>query len=124
MAEGLADESFILLAYHAVIREDKLSPYPLAATLKFHFEKYRDLFPETCEILSKSFWVDDFVVGTEQADTRLKIIAKSMEILKNAGMVLRKWQTNSVKLREALKLKKTKPFMQDVVLLRRFWDPD
>ncbi|GFU30967.1 integrase catalytic domain-containing protein [Nephila pilipes] len=37
------------------------SPYLLAATLKFHFELYRDLYPETCEILLKSFWVDDLV---------------------------------------------------------------
>ncbi|GFT18433.1 integrase catalytic domain-containing protein, partial [Nephila pilipes] len=74
------------------------SPYLLAATLKFHFEQYRDLFPETCETILKSFWIDDLVGGTEQVETALKITTETEEIFKNSGMVLRKWQT---KLREA-----------------------
>ncbi|GFU31941.1 integrase catalytic domain-containing protein [Nephila pilipes] len=62
---------------------------------------YRDLYPETGETLLKSFWVYDLVGGTEQVETALKITTECMEILKNTGMVLRKWQTYSVKLREA-----------------------
>ncbi|GFS73104.1 DUF1758 domain-containing protein [Nephila pilipes] len=53
------------------------------------------------ETFLKSFWVDDLVGGTEQVETSLKITTESVETLKNAGMVLRKWQTNSVRLREA-----------------------
>ncbi|GFS86543.1 integrase catalytic domain-containing protein [Nephila pilipes] len=77
------------------------SPYLLAAILKFHFEQYRDLYSETCETLLKPFWVDDLVRGTEQVETALKITTEIVEILKKTRMVLRKWQTNSIRLREA-----------------------
>ncbi|GFT26814.1 integrase catalytic domain-containing protein [Nephila pilipes] len=82
MTKGLADESSFYLPQNAVVREDK----------------YRDLFPETCETILKSFWIDDLVGGTEQVETALKITTETEEIFKNSGMVLRKWQT---KLREA-----------------------
>ncbi|GFS72659.1 integrase catalytic domain-containing protein [Nephila pilipes] len=72
-----ADESSFYLPHHAVVREDKVSS---------RLSVYSDLFPETCETLLKSFWVDDLVEGTEQVETALKITTEIMEILKNVGM--------------------------------------
>ncbi|GFT13840.1 integrase catalytic domain-containing protein [Nephila pilipes] len=56
---------------------------------------------KTCETLLKSFWVDYLAGGIDQVERVVKITTESVGILKNVGMVLRKWQINSVKLREA-----------------------
>ncbi|KAF8782602.1 hypothetical protein HNY73_012866 [Argiope bruennichi] len=104
----------------------KSNPYLLAATLKYHFEKYQHLFPETCEVLKNSFWVDDLVGGVDDLETILKISNESVEVMKRAGMVLRKWQTNSVPLSERYKQSgiETDDTKGNIRVLGLTWNPD
>ncbi|KAF8793406.1 hypothetical protein HNY73_004888 [Argiope bruennichi] len=101
--EDLNSDNFCVLNFTRVLFGLKPSPYLLSATLKYHFEKYQHLFPETCEMLKNSFWVDDLVGGVDDLETALKISAESVEVMKRAGMMLKKWQTNSLPLRERYK---------------------
>ncbi|GBN94576.1 hypothetical protein AVEN_251192-1, partial [Araneus ventricosus] len=98
--EDLNSDKLTVLNFTRVLFGLTPSPYLLAATLKYHFEKNIDLFPETCESLLKSFWVDDLVGGADDVEQALKTTTESVKILKDAGMILRKWQTNSKELRE------------------------
>ncbi|GBN88371.1 hypothetical protein AVEN_242099-1 [Araneus ventricosus] len=98
--EDLNSDKLTVLNFTRVLFGLTPSPYLLAATLKYHFEKNIDLFPETCESLLKSFWVDDLVGGADYVEQALKTTTESVKILKDAGMILRKWQTNSKELRE------------------------
>ncbi|GBN74844.1 hypothetical protein AVEN_232280-1 [Araneus ventricosus] len=98
--EDLNSDKLTVLNFTRVLFGLTPSPYLLAATLKYHFEKNIDLFPETCESLLKSFWVDDLVGGADDVEQALKTTTESVKILKDAGMILRKWQSNSKELRE------------------------
>ncbi|GBO14291.1 hypothetical protein AVEN_259109-1 [Araneus ventricosus] len=98
--EDLNSDKLTVLNFTRVLFGLTPSPYLLAATLKYHFKKNIDLFPETCESLLKSFWVDDLVGGADDVEQALKTTTESVKILKDAGMILRKWQTNSKELRE------------------------
>ncbi|GFW70712.1 reverse transcriptase domain-containing protein [Trichonephila clavipes] len=44
------------------------SPFLLAATIKHHLKRYAEKFPETCEMLNNSLYVDDLVSGRENVE--------------------------------------------------------
>ncbi|GFY18345.1 uncharacterized protein TNCV_2047511 [Trichonephila clavipes] len=44
------------------------SPFLLAATIKHHLKRYVEKFPETCEMLNNSLYVDDLVSGRENVE--------------------------------------------------------
>ncbi|GFU37053.1 uncharacterized protein NPIL_601421 [Nephila pilipes] len=53
--ENLNSNKIIVLNFTRVFFGLTPSPYLLAATLKFLFEQYRDLYSETCKTVLKSF---------------------------------------------------------------------
>ncbi|GFV21971.1 integrase catalytic domain-containing protein [Trichonephila clavipes] len=79
------------------------SPFLLAATIKHHLKRYVEKFPETCEMLNNSLYVDDLVSGRENVEQAFKTSLESVDIFKGASMILRKWQTNSPQLRDRWK---------------------
>ena len=74
------------------------SPFILAATLKYHLQN-SNLSPEIQKEILDAFYVDDLVFsldsGQELIDRRLKIL----KLFSQAGMLLRKWNTNHMDLR-------------------------
>ncbi|GFT83349.1 reverse transcriptase domain-containing protein [Trichonephila clavipes] len=76
------------------------SPFLLAATIKHHLKRYVEKFPETCEMLNNSLYVDDLVSGRENVEQAFKTSLESVDIFKGVNMILRKWQTNSPELRD------------------------
>ncbi|RWR98846.1 uncharacterized protein B4U79_02881, partial [Dinothrombium tinctorium] len=68
-------------------------------TVRFHLEKYVEKFPKTCELLN-DLYVDDFIGSVETVVAADKIKEESSQILKEAGMQLTKWQSNSEFLNE------------------------
>ncbi|GFQ66132.1 uncharacterized protein TNCT_432351 [Trichonephila clavata] len=74
------------------------SPFMLAATIRYHFKKYKDKFPDTAKIVESSLYVDDFMSGQENVDKALQTSLENIEIFKEVGMSLRKWYTNSKEL--------------------------
>ncbi|GFW72419.1 reverse transcriptase domain-containing protein [Trichonephila clavipes] len=76
------------------------SPFLLAATIKHHLKRYVEKFPETCEMLNNSLYVDDLISGRENVEQAFKTSLESVDIFKGASTILRKWQTNSPELRD------------------------
>ncbi|GFW44226.1 reverse transcriptase domain-containing protein [Trichonephila clavipes] len=78
-----------------------LSPFVLAATIKFHIRKYKEDYRETYEMLNTSFYVDDLFAGSSESVNKAFDLSKNaIEILKDANMNLRKFKTNSKELRK------------------------
>lgn len=77
-----------------------ISPFILAATIKFHIRKYKEKMPDSYEMLNSSIYVDDLYYGAETEDDAFRLSADAVCIFKDAGMNLRKLKTNSVKLNE------------------------
>ncbi|GBL94040.1 hypothetical protein AVEN_185016-1 [Araneus ventricosus] len=74
------------------------SPYLLAATLNHHFEKYKEQYPHTFDLLNSSVYVDDFIGGRNDVPDALRTTLECFQIFSDAGMLLRKWRTNSKQL--------------------------
>ncbi|GFR07879.1 DUF1758 domain-containing protein [Trichonephila clavata] len=74
------------------------SPYLLAATLKHHFRKYKEQYPHTFDLLNSSIYVDDFICGRNDVPDALRTTLECLQIFSDAGMLLRKWRTNSKQL--------------------------
>ncbi|GFW66194.1 integrase catalytic domain-containing protein [Trichonephila clavipes] len=74
------------------------SPYLLAATLKHHFKKYREQYPHTFELLNSSIYVDDLICGQNDVPDPLRTTLECLQIFSDAGMLLRKWRSNSKQL--------------------------
>ncbi|GFX57644.1 integrase catalytic domain-containing protein [Trichonephila clavipes] len=76
-----------------------LSPFILAATIKFHIRKYKEDYRETYELLNTSLYVDDLFAGSSESVYKAFDLSKNaIEILKDANMNLRKFKTNSKEL--------------------------
>ncbi|GFU82660.1 integrase catalytic domain-containing protein [Trichonephila clavipes] len=74
------------------------SPFLLAATIRHHIEKYKHEFPDTVELLYRSFYVDDLISGGNEFEEALQTSRRAKNIMEAAGMNLRKWITNDANL--------------------------
>ncbi|KAH8024294.1 hypothetical protein HPB51_022413 [Rhipicephalus microplus] len=73
------------------------SPFLLMATIHCHSDNAcKD--KELASTLKKAFYVDDLLVGAETFHEGRRIYEQSKEIMKDAGMKLRKWKTNDHQL--------------------------
>ncbi|GFT99893.1 integrase catalytic domain-containing protein [Trichonephila clavipes] len=79
------------------------SPFLLAATIRNHIEKYKQEFPDTVELLDRSFYVDDLISGGNEFEEALQTSRRAKHIMGAAGMDLRKWITNDANLMEQWK---------------------
>ncbi|GFW18510.1 reverse transcriptase domain-containing protein [Trichonephila clavipes] len=83
-----------------------LSPFILAATIKFHIRKYKEDYRETYELLNTSLYVDNLFAGSSESVYKAFDLSKdAIEILKDANMNLRKFKTNSKELRKLWRTK-------------------
>ncbi|XP_064461559.1 uncharacterized protein LOC135371435 [Ornithodoros turicata] len=74
------------------------SPFLLAATLHHHFEAVSDKYPATAARLRRSFYVDDLVIGCESVSEAVNLYSEIRKVLRDAGMEIRKWASNSSNL--------------------------
>ncbi|GFW02634.1 reverse transcriptase domain-containing protein [Trichonephila clavipes] len=78
-----------------------LSPFILAATIKFHIRKYKEDYRETYELMNTSLYVDDLFAGSSESVNKAFNLSKNaIKILEDANMNLRKFKTNSKELRK------------------------
>ncbi|GFU51331.1 integrase catalytic domain-containing protein [Nephila pilipes] len=82
------------------------NPFLIAATIKHHIEKFKHEFPETVELLDRSFYVDDLISGGNELKEALQTSRRAKYIMEAAGMDLRKWITNDANLMEQWKKEK------------------
>ncbi|GFV89641.1 integrase catalytic domain-containing protein [Trichonephila clavipes] len=109
------------------------SPYLLAATLKHHFKKYREQYPHTFELLNSSIYVDDLICGQNDVPDALRTTLECLQIFSDAGMLLRKWRSNSKQLnllwqQEGVKTESSETSAIDLrpptKVLGLAWDPE
>ena len=66
------------------------SPFILEGTLKEHFNNYKSVYPELIENIRNDMYVDDLVSGGDILREIEVMKQKSIELLTNGGVNLRK----------------------------------
>lgn len=97
------------------------SPYLLAATVRHHLKGYEPTEPAICDLIDKSLYVDDLTSGARTAPEAFEITTRSAEIMREAGMNLRKWRTNSPDLRKLWGKTEAPPTSDQVKVLGVPW---
>ena len=97
------------------------SPFVLAATLKFLLEK-SDLSKEEVEIILQNFYVDDLVSSKDTEEEVLGEREKVKEELGRGSMDLRKWNSNSVVLKNLFKVDEEESLPVEESVLGIVWD--
>ena len=98
----LQDDGLIKVMRFAVVPfVNKSSPFLLNATVKHHLSNF-DLDSKTVQELRHNLYVDDFISGCEDASAAFKMIEEADSIMKQAGMTLSKWTSNSKEVGELL----------------------
>ncbi|XP_037521436.1 uncharacterized protein LOC119398677 [Rhipicephalus sanguineus] len=92
------------------------SPFLLTATILHHVRRTQGVKEKTSTRLAESFYVDDLVTGADTEDEAEELCRAAQQIMKAAGMVLRKWTTNSPNLMVALERQKESASQELVVL--------
>ncbi|GFV19516.1 integrase catalytic domain-containing protein [Trichonephila clavipes] len=95
------------------------SPFLLAATIRYHIEKYKHEFPDTVELLDRNFYVDDLISGGNEFEEALQTSRRAKNIMEAAGMDLRKWITYDANLMEQWKKENFNVHPVHETLLRR-----
>ncbi|GFX71529.1 integrase catalytic domain-containing protein [Trichonephila clavipes] len=130
--DNLNKEPYVL-NFTRVLFGLKPSPYLLAATLKHHFKKYREQYPHTFELLNSSIYVDDLICGQNDVPDALRTTLECLQIFSDAGMLLRKWRSNSKQLnllwqQEGVKTESSETSAIDLrpptKVLGLAWDPE
>ncbi|GFU16758.1 DUF1758 domain-containing protein [Trichonephila clavipes] len=129
--DNLNNEPYVL-NFTRVLFGLRPSPYLLAATLKHHFKKYREQYPHTFELLNSSIYVDDLICGQNDVPDALRTTLECLQIFSDAGMLLRKWRSNSKQLnllwQQGVKTESSETSAIDLRLptkvLRLAWDPE
>ncbi|GFY32203.1 integrase catalytic domain-containing protein [Trichonephila clavipes] len=84
--------------FNRVIFGVNSSPFLLAATIKYHIEKYNEIHPITVQHLDSFMYVDDWITGQDTREEALFISRHAKNIMKEAGMEMRKWISNDTVL--------------------------
>ncbi|GBM20678.1 hypothetical protein AVEN_150654-1 [Araneus ventricosus] len=75
------------------------SPFILAATIKHHIKKFKGN-SEVHEMLDSSVYVDDLFYGGDSLEKAHQLSTDAVNVFREAGMNLRKFQTNSTELKK------------------------
>ncbi|GFW60031.1 integrase catalytic domain-containing protein [Trichonephila clavipes] len=130
--DNLNNEPYVL-NFTRILFGLRPSPYLLAATLKHHFKKYREQYPHTFELLNSSIYVDDLICGQNDVPDALRTTLECLQIFSDAGMLLRKWRSNSKQLnllwqQEGVKTESSETSAIDLrpptKVLGLAWDPE
>ncbi|GFX51379.1 integrase catalytic domain-containing protein [Trichonephila clavipes] len=84
--------------FNRVIFGVNSSPFLLAATIKYHIEKYNEIHPITVQHLDSFMYVDDWITGQDTREEALFMSRHGKNIMKEAGMEMRKWISNDTVL--------------------------
>ena len=74
------------------------SPAILGAVILHHLDEYNCEHPKLVEQIRAGLYVDDLIIGTDSVESAFQVYSKSKQIMKEAGLNLRKWKTNSSEL--------------------------
>jgi len=74
------------------------SPYLATQVIRHHAETHLDTHPLASKAILDSFYVDDYLSGTPSVEEAQKIRVELCDLLKIAGMTLRKWRSSDQSL--------------------------
>ncbi|XP_064469989.1 uncharacterized protein LOC135384731 [Ornithodoros turicata] len=74
------------------------SPFLLGATLQHHLSAFEETHRELARKLMDPFYVDDLLIGASTVNEAREIARSSQDVLRQAGMNLTKWTSNSTEL--------------------------
>ncbi len=77
----------------------KSSPYIATQVIRHLAEQHLQSHPQASQAILESFYVDDFLSGTETVQEADNLRKQLCDLLSKAGMNLRKWRTSSTELR-------------------------
>ncbi|XP_065062455.1 uncharacterized protein LOC135689235, partial [Rhopilema esculentum] len=80
------------------------SPFLLNAVVRHHLSTYETAVPEFSAKLSRSFYVDDLVLGCYDEESGKELYNKAKKRMLEAGFNLRKWKSNDPKLAQYFKV--------------------
>ena len=78
------------------------SPSILGETIAHHLNLYRQSEPEMYELLRRTLYVDDLLIGEENDENGFLVYQKSKKIMASGGFNLRKWNSNSQTLLKSI----------------------
>ncbi|GFX39930.1 integrase catalytic domain-containing protein [Trichonephila clavipes] len=84
--------------FNRVIFGVNSSQFLLAATIKYHIEKYNEIHPITVQHLDSFMYVDDWIIGQVTREEAPFMSRHAKNITKEAGMEMRKWISNDTAL--------------------------
>ena len=78
------------------------SPYLASQVLRQVAVDHQAEYPKASEVIRTSFYVDDCLTGTNTVEEASSLQHQLCALLKQAGMTLRKWRSNSAELLETI----------------------
>ena len=94
---------FVILRFTTVTFGAGPSMWHLGSTIQHHVSKYEDSYPETVMKIIRSLYADDFSGGGNSVESAVKLYTEARQIFKEAGMNLRKWNSNSEEVMKQIK---------------------
>ncbi|GFS87312.1 uncharacterized protein NPIL_57211 [Nephila pilipes] len=82
---GFGHDSELYQQYREIILD-----YIEQVNIRHHIEKYKHEFPETVELLDRSFYFDDLISGGNEFEEALQTSRRAKYVIETAGMDLRK----------------------------------
>ena len=89
------NSEIVVFRFLRVVFGANSSPLLLNAVLRHQLEMYKEVEPNFTSKLIESFYVDDLVTGCKNINEAFTLHQKASERLKEGGLRLRRWKTNS-----------------------------
>ncbi|XP_057302726.1 uncharacterized protein LOC130636893 [Hydractinia symbiolongicarpus] len=113
----------MIYRYTRVIFGMNASQFLLAASIIKHLEKYQSADPDFVLAFLENLYVDDSIGGGDTSDQVFTFYQKAKARLKEAGLILRKWRSNSPTLQAQIsKFEIEDPAPPDEKILGITWD--
>lgn len=76
------------------------SPFLAVGIVQHHLLKYEVEYPDLVRKMIESTYMDDLLSGADTEDEAVSLYEVSSQIMKEAGMEMRKWKSNNSKMKE------------------------
>ncbi len=91
------------------------SPFLATQVIRHLARQYQDTHPKASRAVLRDFYVDDYVSGTDTVEEAKEIRSQLCDLLKLAGMNLRKWRISDEVFRKSIPAELVE--MEDLALL-------
>ncbi len=105
------------------------SPFIATSVIRHHATNHESQFPKATKAVKQQFYVDDFLSGASTVEEAAELREEMCDLLKQCGMNLRKWRSNSKQLlstipEELIEKEDQKELLQDspIKALGIHWD--